>query len=219
MSRYPKRERISLESVAAICNSAQYIAPLIESIAMSLDVLEMTDTPGQPMAQVDMRELRKQQRDDSLIGFWVRAVKDKRIPNKNEEEKLDTQSKNVKHTSEVKCDVTCEFETESDTDCELDISINYPPKINAHSIDGETQNANEVNTEQEIVLESPVPRRSARRRKKPEWHSFYQMNQISVRESLPETKHVLVNLISSGVLQGVSETMVSRIVNTVLDVG
>ncbi|VDI46191.1 Hypothetical predicted protein [Mytilus galloprovincialis] len=293
------------------------------------DVLEMTDTPGQPMAQVDMRELRKQQRDDSLIGFWVRAVKDKRIPNKeleerlkksfeivqkaanearnkqktyfdksarasnleigdkvlvkilafegkhkladkfeddiyeivdkpnrdipvfivrsqkgkertlhrnhllpvgskdientisiqNEEEKLDTQSKNVKHTSEVKCDVTCEFETESDTDCELDISINYPPKINAHSIDGETQNANEVNTEQEIVLESPVPRRSARRRKKPEWHSFYQMNQISVRESLPETKHVLVNLISSGVLQGVSETMVSRIVNTVLDVG
>ncbi|VDI50633.1 Hypothetical predicted protein, partial [Mytilus galloprovincialis] len=265
------------------------------------NVLEMTDTPGQPMAQVDMRELRKQQRDDSLIGFWVRAVKDKRIPNKeleerlkksfeivqkaanearnkqktyfdksarasnleigdkvlvkilafegkhkladkfeddiyeivdkpnrdipvfivrsqkgkertlhrnhllpvgskdientisiqNEEEKLDTQSKNVKHTSEVKCDVTCEFETESDTDCELDISINYPPKINAHSIDGETQNANEVNTEQEIVLESPVPRRSARRRKKPEWHSFYQMNQISVRESLPETKHVL----------------------------
>ncbi|VDI26540.1 Hypothetical predicted protein [Mytilus galloprovincialis] len=165
-------------------------------IAPTVITYNFKDT-GQPMAQVDMRELRKQQRDDSLIGFWVRAVKDKRIPNKkskgkrertlhrnhllpvgskdientisiqNEEEKLDTQSKNVKHTSEVKCDVTCEFETESDTDCELDISINYPPKINAHSIDGETQNANEVNTEQEIVLESPVPRRSARRRKKP----------------------------------------------------
>ncbi|CAC5362145.1 unnamed protein product [Mytilus coruscus] len=186
---------------------------------MSLDVLEMTDTPGQPMAQVDMRELRKQQREDSLIGFWVRAVKDKKIPNKNEEVKLDTQSKNLKHTSDVKCDVTCEFETESDTDCELDISINYPLKFNAHSIDGETHNANEVNTEQEIVLEPPMPRRSARRRKKPEWHSFYQMNQMSVRESLPETKYVLVNLISSGVLQGVSETMVSRIVNTILDVG
>ncbi|CAC5380143.1 unnamed protein product [Mytilus coruscus] len=141
------------------------------------------------------------------------------ISTHNEEVKLDTQSKNLKHTSDVKCDVTCEFETESDTDCELDISINYPLKINAHSIDGETHNANEVNTEQEIVLEPPMPRRSARRRKKPEWHSFYQMNQMSVRESLPETKYVLVNLISSGVLQGVSETMVSRIVNTILDVG
>ncbi|CAC5362093.1 unnamed protein product [Mytilus coruscus] len=173
---------------------------------MSLDVLEMTDTPGQPMAQVDMRELRKQQREDSLIGFWVRAVKDKKIPNKvsfkNTKENL-TMYRSFQNLKLVRGVLYREIQ-ENDQ---------------KKHIDGETHNANEVNTEQEIALESPMPRRSARRRKKPEWHSFYQMNQMSVRESLPETKYVLVNLISSGVLQGVSETMVSRIVNTILDVG
>ncbi|CAC5419905.1 unnamed protein product [Mytilus coruscus] len=174
---------------------------------MSLDVLELTDTPGQPMAQVDMRELRKQQREDSLIGFWVRAVKDKKIPNKvsfkNTKENL-TMYRSFQNLKLVRGVLYRE------------IQDNDQKKQN---IDGDTHNANEVNTEQKIVLEPPMPRRSARRRKKPEWHSFYQMNQMSVRQSLPETNYVLVNLISSGVLQGVSETMVSRIVNTILDVG
>ena len=34
------------------------------------------------MAQVDMRELRKQQNADSCVGFWLRAVKDKKKSDK-----------------------------------------------------------------------------------------------------------------------------------------
>ena len=38
---------------------------------------------GQPMAQVEMREIRKNQREDKTIGKWVRAVIDKNLPHKS----------------------------------------------------------------------------------------------------------------------------------------
>lgn len=88
MSRYPtsdkETEHINFDSVKAICSSIQHSLPLIQTVAMSLDVLELTDSPGQPMAQVDIRELRKQQREDSVVGFWVRSVKDRKMPKKQD---------------------------------------------------------------------------------------------------------------------------------------
>ena len=49
---------------------------------MSEDILDITESAGQPIAQVDMRELRKQQNVDLCVGVWLRAVKDKTKPDK-----------------------------------------------------------------------------------------------------------------------------------------
>ena len=78
LSRYPgnkETEQISSESVKVVCGSL--ITPVCPLVSMSVDILYITASAGQPMAQVDMRELRKQQNADSCVGFWLKAVKDK----------------------------------------------------------------------------------------------------------------------------------------------
>ena len=80
LSRYPTNQdctEIHNDSVKATC--ACIVTPSFHTI-MSVDILEATEFPGQPMAQVDMREIRKEQLNDSLLGFWVRAVRDKNRP-------------------------------------------------------------------------------------------------------------------------------------------
>lgn len=92
MSRYPheklqdsdeNRVRIEDSTVKAIC-SVINIPPYIEVIpAAGINIVEATESPTQPMAQIEMREIRKQQRDDRIIGKWVRAVIDKKMPDRN----------------------------------------------------------------------------------------------------------------------------------------
>ncbi|MCG8048820.1 MAG: DDE-type integrase/transposase/recombinase, partial [Candidatus Thiodiazotropha taylori] len=86
LSRYPgisdkDTEKIELESVKVICGSI--VTPPLETEAQSFDILNATEFPGEPMAQIEQREIRKQQLDDSLLGFWVRAVRNKKIPDRN----------------------------------------------------------------------------------------------------------------------------------------
>lgn len=98
MSRYPERpseegkdsEQISVESVKAVCNTLQQ-QPYIETIAMSIDVMEVTECPGAPMSQIDVREIRKQQREDTVLGLWINAVKD-RVPPKQHPTSRDQQT-------------------------------------------------------------------------------------------------------------------------------
>lgn len=45
-------------------------------------MLDLTEQPGHTMAQIELRELRKQQREDPIIGVWLRAVIDKTFPKK-----------------------------------------------------------------------------------------------------------------------------------------
>ena len=78
LSRYPgneNRSKISSESVKAICGCL--IAPSRHTVSMSVDVLDVTEFPGQPMAQIDMREIKRGQIKDTCIGFWIRAVIDR----------------------------------------------------------------------------------------------------------------------------------------------
>ena len=85
LSRYPgneNRSEISSESVKAICGSL--VAPSRHTVSMSVDVLDVTEFPGQPMAQKDMREIRREQIKDTCIGFWIRAVKDRKQPEKKD---------------------------------------------------------------------------------------------------------------------------------------
>ena len=80
LSRHPSIETqpIISEFVRAVCGSL--VSPVSPKVPMSVDILGVTEFPGQPMAQVDMRELQKQQNADSRVGFWLRAVRDKRKP-------------------------------------------------------------------------------------------------------------------------------------------
>ena len=83
LSRYPGNQdctEIHNDSVKA--TFACTVTPPFHTI-MSVDNLEATEFPGRPMAQVDMREIRKEQLNDSLLGFWVRAVRDKNRPQRS----------------------------------------------------------------------------------------------------------------------------------------
>ena len=55
-----------------------------DTSVMSVDMLEATEFPSQPMAQVDQREIRKQQINDPCLGYWVRLLRDRKLPNKND---------------------------------------------------------------------------------------------------------------------------------------
>lgn len=84
LSRHPSNQQtaeISSESVKVLCGCV--VSTPIHSV-LSIDVLEATEFPGEPIPQVDMREIRKQQYGDSLLGFWVRLVRDRKQPDRTE---------------------------------------------------------------------------------------------------------------------------------------
>lgn len=74
ISRYP-HERLSDESVKledltikAICSSVNRL-PYIEILPCAhINVLEATEAPGHTMAQIEIREIRRTQREDDVIG-------------------------------------------------------------------------------------------------------------------------------------------------------
>ena len=89
MSRYPYdrmlEEEIQLkdQTVKAICGCIA-LPPYIEILPCGLlNVIEATETQGHLIAQVEMREIRNNQREDETLGKWVRAVIDKRLPHKS----------------------------------------------------------------------------------------------------------------------------------------
>lgn len=48
-----------------------------------LDIVEITDFPGQPLAQIEQIEIRKLQREDPLLKFWIEAVRQMKLPPKH----------------------------------------------------------------------------------------------------------------------------------------
>ena len=86
LSRYPGNidtdsEEILSDSVRVIC--ASVVTPHLETISTSVDILSATEFPGEPMAQIEQRKIRKQQLNDSFLGFWVRAVRNKTQPHRD----------------------------------------------------------------------------------------------------------------------------------------
>ena len=83
LSRYPgpveeELEEIPTDTIKVVCGAI--ITPPLEAVHMSVDIVDATEFPGEPMAQKDIREIRKQQLNDQFVGFWVRAVRDKKVP-------------------------------------------------------------------------------------------------------------------------------------------
>ena len=88
MSRYPfeqSEEKITLDdtTVKSICSSINTQAYIEILPCANINIVEVTEAGGQTMAQIEQREIRRKQREDKIIGKWVRAVLDKELPNKN----------------------------------------------------------------------------------------------------------------------------------------
>ena len=87
MSRYPfekveEEDRMKLDgkTVKTICGNIQ-IEALIETLpTASINIVEATESPGQPVAQIEQREIRRSQREDMILRKWVRATIDKKMP-------------------------------------------------------------------------------------------------------------------------------------------
>ena len=90
MSRYPyekekedhDRIRIDDKTVKTICSSIQTpVEALIETLpAATINIVEATECPGQPLAQIEQRGIRRNQREDAVLGKWIRATIDKKFP-------------------------------------------------------------------------------------------------------------------------------------------
>ena len=90
MSRFPYKtikdesnsEMVKIEdnSVKAICNLT--IPAYIETLPSArINLSDIIEEKGQPIAQKELREIRRAQREDKLIDRWRIAVIDKKIPN------------------------------------------------------------------------------------------------------------------------------------------
>ena len=88
MSRYPfelvtegNSMKIDEKTVKTICGFIQ-VEALIETLpAASINIVEATEVPCQPMAQIVQRQIRKNQREDVILGKWVRVTIDNQRTN------------------------------------------------------------------------------------------------------------------------------------------
>ena len=69
-------------TIKAICSSVNRLSYIEILSCAHINVLEATEAPGQTIAQVEIREIRRNQREDDVIGKWDRAVMDKKLPGK-----------------------------------------------------------------------------------------------------------------------------------------
>ena len=105
MSRYPfekveeeDRMKTDGKTVKTICGNIQ-IEALIETLpTASINIVEATESPGQPMAQIEQREIRRSQREDMILGKWVRATIDKKMPKDYPNSREDQIMKKIFHS-------------------------------------------------------------------------------------------------------------------------
>ena len=105
MSRYPfelvtegNSMKIDEKTVKTICGCIQ-VEALIETLpAASINIVEATEVPGQPMAQIEQRQIRKNQREDVILGKWVRATIDKKLPRDHSNSREDQIMKRIFHS-------------------------------------------------------------------------------------------------------------------------
>lgn len=87
MSRYPVDKTdangesiIEDYTIKVICQSI-YTTPFVEGLpVVTMNILDVIEDQGQPMAQIELLELRQQQRKDPVISVWLRAVIEKSFP-------------------------------------------------------------------------------------------------------------------------------------------
>lgn len=60
------------DTAKAICNTVQKDCLLYSLPTRSINI-EATESAGQPVAQLELREIKKAQREDYFIGKWLRV--------------------------------------------------------------------------------------------------------------------------------------------------
>lgn len=78
-------KNISSKEIQAVYGNIQVSTHIINMAETTepLDIIEITDFPGYPLAQIEQREIRKLQREVLLLRFWIEAVRQKKLPPKN----------------------------------------------------------------------------------------------------------------------------------------
>ncbi len=73
--------KLDNHTVRAICSSIQ-VNSYIEVIpSASINIINATDPPDTShLAQIELREIRRAQREDVVIGKWLKATTDKQLP-------------------------------------------------------------------------------------------------------------------------------------------
>ena len=72
--------KIDGRTFKTICGNIQ-IDALVETLpGASINIVETAESPGQPMAQIEQREIRRDQREDVVISKWVCAPTDRKMP-------------------------------------------------------------------------------------------------------------------------------------------
>jgi hypothetical protein len=74
-------------------------------IVEQFDIVEATEIPGQPFALLELRELKKSQKEDPLIKFWINAVKGITLPLKPQSPKRQRSLRHAQQLlqSEINC--------------------------------------------------------------------------------------------------------------------
>ena len=104
MSRYPfdRAEEDSMKidgrTVKNICGNIQIEASVKTLPAASIYIVEATESPGQPMAQIEQREIRRNQRQNFVLGKWVCATIDRKMQKNYSSSREDKIMKNVFHS-------------------------------------------------------------------------------------------------------------------------
>ena len=90
--------RLENEAVKSICSMISVLPPYAESLnVMNINILDATEIPGTTMAQLELREIRKSQMQDNIIGKWRLAVIDNKVIDKTYTKQDITMRKNFKH--------------------------------------------------------------------------------------------------------------------------
>ena len=66
--------------------------------AASINIVEATESPGQPTAQTEQREISWNQREDIVLGKWVHATIDRKMPKDFSSSREDKIMKKVFHS-------------------------------------------------------------------------------------------------------------------------
>lgn len=110
MSRYPYEtmdddHRIKIEdsTVKTICGSLQLLPDgnVETQTPASIKIMDASEVPGQPLAQIEQREIRKFQRQDFVLGKWIRATRYNKIPKNYDYSKEDQIMKKTFHNLKI----------------------------------------------------------------------------------------------------------------------
>ena len=73
------QDKNQVNYVRAMCAFTQFLSYIYVLPVVSIDIVKATDSSSQ-LAQTELKEIRKQQREENIIAKWVWATTNKQLP-------------------------------------------------------------------------------------------------------------------------------------------